>query len=118
MYRLSWNPTALAPSAMLPPFRGPASLALLWNGATQLRDVGADRRAALAGRRILYGHRAGGAGVAAGVQAVAAESAVAGLRVIRAAQPYGIDGPALIAVDVGADSGPCDSLRAFGDLAA
>ncbi|HEX4683515.1 MAG TPA: hypothetical protein VH277_12435, partial [Gemmatimonadaceae bacterium] len=118
MYRLSWNPTALAPSAMLSPFREPASLAVLWNGTTFLRDIGIERRAALAGRRILYAHRGSAAGVAAGVQAAAAESPVAGFRVIRTAQPHGIDGPALIAVDVGLETSWCDCLRAFGGTAA
>ena len=42
MSRLSWNPAALAPSAMLPPFREPASPAVLWNGVTYLRDVSAE----------------------------------------------------------------------------
>jgi hypothetical protein len=53
MFRLSWDPSALSASAMLPPFRDVAPRPGVWNRTATLADIASDRIAALRDLRIV-----------------------------------------------------------------
>lgn len=82
-------------------------------GLTRLSDVSATEWERLAHRRIFFGHQSVGGNLIDGVQRVLAENPQIGLRVVEAANPADVQGPALVHAKIGRNTDPASKNAAF-----
>lgn len=81
-----------------------------------LRAVPAAVWERLADRRIFFGHQSVGGNLVAGIERLLAENPTIRLRIVHAAKPAAVEGPAFIDFAIGRNGDPASKDRAFAEV--
>lgn len=76
-------------------------------------SLASEQRAALASRRIFFGHQSVGGNVVAGVRELLGEDTTLRLSVVHTDKPWTVEGPAFIESEIGINGDPASKSRAF-----
>ena len=79
----------------------------------KVASLSSEQREALAARRIFFGHQSVGGNLVAGLRDLMAQDSTLRLRIVHSAEPWTVDGPALMESEIGVNGDPASKSRAF-----
>jgi hypothetical protein len=110
---LLWGGLALAAGQILTVSCGGGGLKGLQDHYARLDELAPDRWAALAGRRIFFGHKSVGYNIVEGMAEVMAERPAIKLNVRETSRPEDLAGPVFAHAQVGSNKDPFSKIRGF-----